>query len=637
MVRRPASSSRCRPPTPPRDIAARATAIANLLAYAAALVYRREAVPGGLSNDATEEALRGVLLLAQHRLEPITGAIGNSAETLYLYALGASSKLLGPSTLAIQLVSWLSAIGIVLLVIAVARRVEPSLPPFVPLLAGASSVWLFHYARVGLRAISAPFFLLLFAYCDLRAEEDRRLAVLEGIVLGVGVYAYTSFRVVPIAWLLLTVFRLARAKDRRAVARTALLVAGAAFVVSIPNVLFFFRSPSEFLSRGAYVMRGRALRNVTATLALPFATFREYDDIAGPHHYFDGVAVSLTTAGVNPVHPLVAVLFVAGVFVLVRDRAARRRLLPLVVPAAVAIAVLGPGGPSLTRMLILLPAVLVLACIGAGRLPRGAVLALFSVVIATHGAAYFGSFAGSPEAQDLFARFATPIGRRAAELLHGGRRVLCVVSRDANVVRYLTGADSRATIAEFYMRPFDSAELPRASDADVVLIERSDALAGADGAFPAAATRVADAYRELTLERRPVTARLFAGAHARERDDAPVQRPGRLVRAIDGIRRVCDGVAARAVGSHATMEEPLADGEERLAARVGAADLLRVARDVGYEPATPLGARLAFLELRLPGGEHLRFRDEVAVLDFPRGHGRGVRPRRITATGTGNE
>jgi len=611
--------------------------VAVLLGYAAALVYRRGTVPSGLSNDAAEEALRGVLLLAQHRLEPITGAIGNTAETLYLYALGISTRLLGPSTLAVQVVSWLTAIGIVLLLVAVVRRVEPSLPAWIPLAAGVSSIWLFHYARAGLRAISAPFFFLLFAYCDLRAEEDRRFTVLEGIVLGAGVYAYTSFRVVPIAWLLLTLFRLARAPDRRAVAKRAFVAAAAAFVVSIPNLVYFARAPREFLSRGAYVMRGGALRNVAATLALPFATFREYDDIAGPHHYFDGIAVSLTTAGVNPVHPLVAVLFVAGVFVLVRDRAARRRLLPLVVPALVVVAVLGPGGPSLTRMLILLPALLVLACAGARRLPRAAAAALFALVLATHAYAYFGRFARNAEAQGFFGRSATPIGERAAELAREGKRVLCVVSKDANIVRYLSGSDWRVAIAEFYQRPFDAAELPRAFDADVTLIERSEALAGAERAFPGSEAGGAEAYRELALQRRAAVGRLFTGTHTRERDEASVQGSRRRVRTVDGVGRVCDGLAVGAVGADAPMEELLPDGEELLAARFGAARLLGVARCARDRPTAPLRTRLALLSLGLSGGEHLLLRHEESAPDAPGGRWRGVRRRRISAAASASQ
>jgi hypothetical protein len=83
----------------PRAAAAASVAapVAVLLVYLAALAFRRDAVPAGLCNDTAEEALRGAILLAERRLEPITSVLGNSAETLYLYLLGLSAGLLGRS------------------------------------------------------------------------------------------------------------------------------------------------------------------------------------------------------------------------------------------------------------------------------------------------------------------------------------------------------------------------------------------------------------------------------------------------------------------------------------------------------------------------------------------------------------
>ena len=281
-----------------------------LLAYVAALVFRRDAVPAGLCNDTAEEALRGVILLAQHRFEPITTVLGNSAETLYLYLLGISGRLLGQTTLAIELVSWLFALGVIAMTAAVVRRIEPAIPPIVPVAIAATSVWLFHYARAGLRAISAPLFLLLFVWFAMRAEERRRDAILAGVFLALGVYAYTSFRSVPIAWLLWALWR------RRW--RSAMTTATAALVVSIPNLIFFARAPGEFLLRGAYVVREGKLGNVIATALMPLVYFDEYRDVNGPHHFFDGVSAGLTRANINPVHPLIAILFAWGLFLALR-------------------------------------------------------------------------------------------------------------------------------------------------------------------------------------------------------------------------------------------------------------------------------------------------------------------------------
>jgi len=146
-----------------------------LVGYLLALVYWRDVVPDGLVNDAAEEALRGIGLVEGRKFEVITSSLGNSAETLYLYLLGASAKLFGPTTLAIQLPSWITALAVIWLFIGILRRMDVS-TRWAPPLAVVSSVWLFHYARSGLRAIAAPFFLLAFWLLLDRAErlEERR-------------------------------------------------------------------------------------------------------------------------------------------------------------------------------------------------------------------------------------------------------------------------------------------------------------------------------------------------------------------------------------------------------------------------------------------------------------------------------
>lgn len=83
-------------------------AIASVFYFVSLLLWR-ESIPPGLGNDAAEEALRGILLLDERKLEPITLTLGNSAETLYL--AGFMSTVLGPAVLSIQLLSSLFALA----------------------------------------------------------------------------------------------------------------------------------------------------------------------------------------------------------------------------------------------------------------------------------------------------------------------------------------------------------------------------------------------------------------------------------------------------------------------------------------------------------------------------------------------
>jgi hypothetical protein len=472
--------------------------LATLAIYTAALALLRNSVPGGLSNDVAEEALRGLRLIEERRFEVITVAIGNSAETLYLYALGAVAKLVGTTTLAVQLPAWGLALAVVTLILLLARRLEPGLPAWVPLLLAASSVWLYHYARTGPRAISAPVFFLAFALLLDAVERDpgrRGFAIACGAVLGLSLYAYTACRILPLALAVHATLRFFTKREglRRCAAAYATMIA-AAIVVSIPNLVFLARSPRDFLFRGSYVApEGLAdsIRHLLWSVALPLHYPASYGYVRRGGHYFDGVSAGLTSAGVSPVHLIVGIAFVLGLAAAWRRRgeSAVSFLLAAWITGTL---VLGFTGPSLTRLLILLPAYLAIAALGAASLIRWrgslrpAVAAAFVLVIAWHGYAYFQTFRLNPRSQEYFSPAQTPIGLRARALAREGRRTLCVVSANANVVRYLThDVSGPVRIVEFYQRAADPAELRLAElDPDVLLIENEPSLRPLSRTFP---------------------------------------------------------------------------------------------------------------------------------------------------------
>ena len=528
-----------------RRWASAAAVLVALALYGGALVLWRDQVPQGIHNDTVEEAQRGMYLVDGGHLEVITFAIGNSAETLYLYLVGAVIRLLGPTTLAIQVVSWSFAGATIVLGFCLVRRLEPALPAWVPLLLFSSSLWLFHYARAGLRAIAAPVCLLAFSLLLDRAErtpERRAAALAAGAVLGLSVYAYTSCRLLLLAWLAYVGGRMLGSRESRvatvesresrvesseaSIARSRLstldsrltllrpygLILLGALVVSLPNLLFIVRSPGAFFLRGGYVVRGGPadwIGHVFWTFLLPFYYPDIYRLAVGPAHFTDGVSTSLKLAGLNPVNPIVALAFVIGLM-----RAWRRRAEP--VPAfllwvwLLGSVLLGFSGPSLTRLLVLLPMYLTFAALGVAaaleRFPRARLVcaaALIAVLAATVHA-YFVTFAGSPEAQYVYSQAATPIGVRAAALAEQSERVLCVVAKDVNTVRYLTSGHADAVrVIEFYRRPLDPRRLPLEElQPHVLLLERNPRFAAFAGVFPPerrAGTH--PAYEEIRLAR----------------------------------------------------------------------------------------------------------------------------------------
>jgi hypothetical protein len=471
--------------------------IALILAfYLLALNFHRDQVPAGLNNDAAEEAIRGVYLLERvqieafnlHGVTPEGFKFGNSVETLFLYILGAAARILGTTTLAIHVSTWFFALAGIWLMCNLTKRLDPSLPTWVTPLLAISSVWLFHYARSGLRANTAPVFLLVFTVLLDRTESSTPrwgIGLACGAALGLSLYGYTSCRVLPVAFVIYLLGRLwlCGGKRKDHLRRYAAILAGA-LVISIPNLLLLIRQPDAFLSRGLYVVRGDILAkslNVLWTLLLPFY-YPDYRTAVGPTHTFDGVSIGLTVAGLRPVHPIVGLAFVFGL-----ARALRRWREPaisfLLIAWLTGTVALGISGPSLTRMLLLLPFYLVVAAFGLGaafRLRRapaviGTVLLLLTAFQARD---YFVTFAQNPSSQREYRPVATALGRRARALAADGTHVMCVVAGNADVVNYLThDYHDRVQVFEFVLPPADTHEIPLMMQfrPQMVLVERDRA------------------------------------------------------------------------------------------------------------------------------------------------------------------
>lgn len=463
-----------------------------LALYLLALNISRDQVPAGLNNDAAEEALRGVYLLEGGRFEAINlygvnsagVAFGVSMETLFLYILGVAAHLLGTTTLAVHVSTWLFVLASIWLMCRLTQRIDPALPSWLPALLAISSVWLFHYARSGLRANTAPVFLLAFTLLLDRTEQSVPrwgIGLACGAALGLSLYGYTSCRVLPVAFVIHALGRLWRdgGKRRDLLRRYAAVLAGALFI-SIPNLLFLLRQPDVFLFRGAYVVQGDILvktLNVLRTLLLPFH-YPEYVPVLGPTHAFDGVSIGLTVAGLRPVHPIVGMAFLIGL-----ARAWSRRREPavsfLLIAWLTGTVALGISGPSLTRMLLLLPFYLVVAALGLGAAFRfrGAPLVIgtvFLLLTAVQARDYFVTFAQNPISRLQYRPVATAMGWRARVLAADGTRVMCVVAGNANVVDYLThDFHEGVRVIEFFFRPPDTDEFPLLQfRPQVILLER---------------------------------------------------------------------------------------------------------------------------------------------------------------------
>ena len=458
--------------------------LAACLAWAAAALVRIDTVPGGLVIDQAEEVLRGLILVSERRVEVLTFVLGNSAETLWLYVLGASATLLGPTILALALPSALAAAATIGLVVLLVGEIDAGIPPWIPFLLAAGSPWLFHYARSGLRAVTAALFVALAALLLSRLARDPRrtgLAASLGAAAGLAVYGYTAARLVPVALAAVFAVLALRPGERRAAWRKAALAAAAGFaVVSIPNALAFAAHPREFLFRGAYSAvggLGGRLENLLATALLPLHYPDRYRFAFGEAHAIDGVSASLTGSGVDPVPLPVGLLTVFGL-VLAWRRRREAAVLFLLLLHGLAVVGLGPLGPSLTRLLLLAPVFAVWASFAVSSLaktPRArfAAAVVLAAIAAWAARTYFFRLSDPDRAaRNELAEVPTAMGERARALARAdGARIVVVVAERPNVARYFAwGTD--VAVLDFLERPFDAREVAALLPARRILVER---------------------------------------------------------------------------------------------------------------------------------------------------------------------
>ena len=507
------------PPAPSRSAFARGAAVIGLgaAAYLGLHALAAGRVPPGVASDPVIEALRGLRLVLLRRFEVLTVSIGPSTETLWLYVTGVCMAALGPTRIAFIVPSIFAAVATLVLVAALGRRVRPELPIGIALLVPASSLWLFHFGQVGLRASAAPLVLLGACFLlDDRAERgiaDRPFAA--GALLGLGVYAYSACRVLPIAWALHFALRWRRRPEARpALRREARRLLAGFTLVSIPNLLFLFRAPGLFLDRGYYVSRGTPLdklANVLATFLLPFGYPDRYRVWIGPGHVFDVTGVALTASGLDPFDLVAGPLAVLGLLTWRRGRESGGLSFLLTAWAAGGV-LLGLYGPSLTRLLILLPAWLVFAALGCeallSRAPRLHVplAALLVVSLCLQARAYVATFGRSEKAAWYFHEAVTEMAERARDLTAEGKRVIVVSRTGRDVFKYFCWKHIEQV---FHVATPEGT--PRGEDVplagfapDVVLVERTPALDAWGNAlgFASLSTRPA-LYSEYAVSRAP--------------------------------------------------------------------------------------------------------------------------------------
>ena len=332
---------------------------------AAALLLRRieiASIPWGLNNDEGIEGLIACRFLDGERIAPFS-TIGLGRETLYHLLLMPLFRILGPGIPALRLLSLLCALITVPVLCLAGKQLFSARTGLLAAALLAFSPWHLLYSRTGFRNILLPIFVLGALACFARALETRRLRwfVLTGAVLGIGMYSYTSFRVIPlvlVAWALLR---------RHALGRPPLAwkEAGGVFLpfllLMLPQIAFALEDPGGFLARGAYVLvqtpRASLPANLLYSLLMPVIYPARYGVMQSLYYFGDGVSLVYAAVGRTPETVISAAAMACGLIAagarLVRRRSEGEGVLLLCFGTT--LATVGLAGPSLTRLIGNLP------------------------------------------------------------------------------------------------------------------------------------------------------------------------------------------------------------------------------------------------------------------------------------------
>ena len=379
-------------------------------------VYRIDVVPWGLNNDEAINAIEANEIAQGKKFATVTER-GLNRETMFhlmaafsyqhpelgLNILRALPALFGldPRTIndamadsifPLRAVSIAVALLTLVALFCFARASFGTRVAIVATFFLAVSPWHLLYSRVGERTILAPLFMLLTAGLFLRALRTGRMVdhVLWGAALGLGFWTYTTFRAVPIALLVFYVWRVRRRGTgwnlKPLLAGGGLAAAGFLFVM-----IFSGLSPLGFLMRGAYATtppKTNWFLNLFHAVTMPNYYPSDYAVIQNDAFISDGISPTYGLIGLEPDTLLLAAFATLGLVLVASMAFARRRD----GRAAAATAAGGPDpaqrsdaaalvifvvlatwltigwlGPSLTRLLMILPCLVVCAAVLAVR------------------------------------------------------------------------------------------------------------------------------------------------------------------------------------------------------------------------------------------------------------------------------
>jgi hypothetical protein len=220
------------------------------------LFHRLSATPANPTSDHAEKLLDVLDLVNGQR--PIFFTRNTGREPFQFYWTFALMKVLGLPLHYLTLKIGTAIIGLLALpaLYLLGREMGGASLGLAVAALAAWSKWPVSLARQGLRYTLAvlPTAVVLWALLRYVRRGDRASVLWAGVVIGLGLHGYISFRVVPLLVPLVFAFVLAdrrRRGRRQAVVGDGLLIAATAFLVALPLLHYTVERPDQFWYRAA--------------------------------------------------------------------------------------------------------------------------------------------------------------------------------------------------------------------------------------------------------------------------------------------------------------------------------------------------------------------------------------------------
>ena len=221
--------------------------------------FRLLEIPSGVFFDEAMNGLEAVQILEENA-HPLWSDELSGRPTLHLHILAAAFRFLGVNERAMRLVSAVAGTATVFALWLFARYLFDRRVALLAAFFLAVARWHVNYSRIAFEAILHPLLQLLAFYfffrgldhfdCAQHRSRKLRYFFLSGLCLGLGLYTYISFRLVPLVMVVFLVYKVISQRSFIANHWSGLLLLflTTAVIVS-PLAVFALQNPERFTSR----------------------------------------------------------------------------------------------------------------------------------------------------------------------------------------------------------------------------------------------------------------------------------------------------------------------------------------------------------------------------------------------------